>query len=246
MTEAEIEKQIDELLFRCSALGRLMTDDRSGNKMGDTAKTLCDEVYIKLTTGREKVIETKYFSKGNIMEEDALTLLSLDEEIMFKKNTICLSNDYISGTPDTYLGESIYKADRIYDTKCSWDIFTHYPKRRQPIDKKNEWQMHGYLWLTGASIATVDNCLVDTPKHLIYSAKLKLAYDMGVIDELTNPLYILECEKIDLLSYYDDIPNKNKNIKFDVLRDEFKIERIIERVIEARLFIKTELHKKLK
>ena len=50
----------DNHLFRCSALGRLMTNGRAKNEMGETCKSYLKEVYIEQKYGFRKDFKNKY------------------------------------------------------------------------------------------------------------------------------------------------------------------------------------------
>ena len=66
----------DNQLIRCSALGRIMTNDRSGKAMGQTAKTYLEELYLQVKYGIRKDVVSKYISKGLQVEDSAIAMLS--------------------------------------------------------------------------------------------------------------------------------------------------------------------------
>jgi hypothetical protein len=224
----------DQIKFRCSSLGHLMTESRSKSEpISETTKTHLIDVYVSEVYGRRTDISNKYIAKGNQVEDDSITLFSRVNKEFFTKNEKHLSNEYIKGTPDLFKGESIEKATEIIDIKSSWDIFTYFRTKGKDMNKLYYWQLMGYMALTGAETATLAYCLVDTPDTLVNDEKRKLHWKMGLIDD-QNPDFIEACEKIDKLSKYDDIPLKDKVYTINFERNETDINRIYQRVMEAR------------
>ena len=158
----------DKILFRCSSLGYLMTEPKNkSEKLSETTKTHLVDVYVANVYGRHTEIDNKFLSKGNAEEENAITAYSLVKKRMFKKNSKRLNNDFISGEPDLFIGESIHKADAIIDTKTSWDVFTYSRAKASPLNKMYFWQGMGYMALTGAKECTIAYCLINTPYQLV-------------------------------------------------------------------------------
>ena len=118
-------KNADELKFRCSSLGFLMTYPEK-KELPKGAITHAIDRFVSYRYGRHHDIFSRYITKGLMVEEDAITMYSRKHQQMFKKNEEIISNEFISGCPDFYEGESIKKADIITDIKSSWDIFTFF------------------------------------------------------------------------------------------------------------------------
>lgn len=233
----------DTIKFRCSSLGHLMTEARSKSEViSETTKTHLIDVYVSEVYGRKTEIFNKYISKGNQVEEDSITLFSRVNKEFFTKNEKHLSNEYIKGTPDLFQGASIDNADKIIDIKSSWDIFTYFRTRGKDMNKMYYWQLMGYMALTGAKSATLAYCLVDTPDTLLNDEKRKLHWKMGLIDD-NHPDFIEACEEIDKLGKYGDIPLKDRVYTIHVERNESDINRIYQRVMEAREWMNNNLFK---
>src|SRR5688572_14682194 len=183
----------DNTLIRCSCLGKIMTEARSKSEvLSETTKTYLRQLFREIKYDRKKEITTKYMEKGLMVEEDAITLYSLVKKRFFKKNEERVKNDYLCGTPDLFIGESIEQAKEIIDIKSSWDLFT-FPFPSDKINKDYFYQLQGYMFLTGAEKATLVYCLIDTPLTLINDEKRKLLYKMGVVTD-ENPDYMAACE----------------------------------------------------
>lgn len=223
--------------FHPSSLGLIMTNSRTKEPLGETAKKHLIECYIEHIYGRYKGISNKYIEKGLMAEEDSIDLYSLVKKRMFAKNTETLTNDFFVGTPDMFEGSEIRKADVIIDLKTSWDIFTFFSVIVKPIDPQYFWQLQAYMDLTGAKTAKLVYCLVNTPLKLVEDEKKKTMWKMGVIDEEADELYQTACNEIDRNSNYDDIPREKRYIEFTIDRDQDKIDAAHERVKLCREFL---------
>jgi len=226
--------QFSDTLFRACANHMLMKS--TPGKLHDNTKKYLLEIFIKEQYGRQKDIQNKYISKGLMVEEDSITLFSRFERNYYLKNEINLKNEYISGTPDLYLGESIEKADVIIDVKSSWDIFTFFNTTLKEVNEAYYWQLQSYMALTGAKTSKLAYCLVNTPEVLINDEKRKLLWKMGAISDLDNE-YIEASIEIDKISVYDDIPINQRVIITDIARDDYAIEKLYEMVKICRNFL---------
>lgn len=229
--------KFDDYRFHPSQLGLIMTESRTKEPLGETAKAHLLECWINQKYGRYKDITNKYLEKGTMAEEDSIDLYSLVKKKMFSKNKEMIVNDYFCGTPDLFEGDSIKNATLIIDLKTSWDIFTFYAVMIKGMDKRYFWQLQAYMDLTGAKTAKLVYCLVNTPYKLVEDEKKKLLWKLGVIDPETDSAYISGCNEIDKNSYFDDIPNEERYIEFTIDRDDEAIKKAHERVELCREFL---------
>ena len=188
----------NEINFRCSKLGALMTEPQSktakeAGELSETTKAYLREVYVQLLTGRKKEIESKYLDKGNAREEDALTMLNKylnetrDKKVLLKKNEFIIENKFIVGELDTFDGDDIIHANEIFDTKCSWDVFTFYDAVfNTKVDKDYYWQGQGYMALSGATKHTIAYCLLNCTHQQLMDEKKRLQYKFGVTVGITD------------------------------------------------------------
>lgn len=229
--------QPKDIKIRCSSLGYIMTNPRSKSEiLSETCKVhLCD-IMVSAKYGRQTDIKSKYITKGLMVEEDSITLYSRVTKTFFKKNEEWLQNDFITGTPDIYIGESIHKAEKVIDIKSSWDIFTFFRNHEAKLNQNYYWQLQGYMWLTGAKSATLAYCLVDTPDTLIYDEERKLMYQMGAATIETSE-YVEACKELRKNLTYEDIPLEERLISIDIERDEEAINSIMVRVLECRKYM---------
>lgn len=228
-------------LIRCSSLGLIMTDprDKAAKESGElskTAKSHLKSVYIDLKYHRKKDIVTKQMAKGIQVEEESITLLSRVQKKMLFKNEERLNNEYITGLPDIYEGESIHKATSITDIKSSYDLHTFLANIGEPLDSTYFYQLQGYMALSGANTAYIAYCLVDTPQSIIEGEKYRLLKSMDVISE-EDPAFKQAALQIELNMTFSDIPKEERVLIFRVERSETMISKIYERVEKAREFL---------
>jgi len=233
--------KFNNLLFRASGVGYLMTDprakaDKEAGNLSESAKTNCIDVYVSAKYGRHNDVQTKYMTKGNQVEEDSITLYSRLHKKFYKKNEIHLNNEFVMGTPDVFTGESITNAETVIDIKSSWDLYTFHRTNSKDINPIYWWQLQTYMWLTGARKAYLAYCLVNTPVAMIEEEKRRLFYKMNVATT-EDPTYLEACEELELSMTYDDIPLNERLIEYEIPRDDAAISRLSGKVIKAREFI---------
>ncbi len=151
--------------FRCSSLGKLMTEPRSKSEgvLSVGAKTFIRELAAQEIFGVEFEVSSKAIEKGIEVEGDSIDLLNSVRGLSLFKNTDRKSNDFITGECDLFDAE----AKRGHDIKSSWSIATFPITVADCEDRLYEWQMRGYMALWDADEWEVNYCLVDTPDRLI-------------------------------------------------------------------------------
>lgn len=209
---------------------------RDAGELSETAKAYLIKIYIQEKYGRSTDIESKYLTKGKDAEEDSLMLLSKYDGIIYNKNEEWLSNDYISGTPDIYTGESIHNAETIIDLKTSWNLDSFLANVSKPLNPMYEAQLQCYMALSNSQEAWIVYCLVNTPFNLIESEKKKLLYSMDVVSEL-SPAYLKASTELEHTMTFDDIPENERILKFKVPRNDEKIREIYQKTQKAREFL---------
>jgi hypothetical protein len=232
-----MELNFDNYLFHPSQMGRLMTDSRTKEQWGETAKEYLLECYVSHKYHRTKDFTNKYLEKGTLAEEDSIDLYSLVNKKFYAKNMDIIKNDFFIGTPDLYEGEGIYEAKVIIDLKTSWDIFTFFSSGFKKLNKNYIYQLQAYMDMTGASKAKLAYCLVNTPQHLIEDEKKKAFWRLGVIDSENDDRFQKACEVIEANGKYDDIPMEERIIEYSFERNQELIDLMHERIIEARKYL---------
>ena len=224
-----------EFKCRCSAIGQIMTNDRSGKQMGKTAQSYCETWIKEQLYSSKKEFSSKQTQKGNECEDNSIDFFADYFGLgMLMKNEQYYENDFITGTPDVVLPE------HIIDLKNSWDCFT-FPLFDNEIPNKDyEWQLQGYMWLTGRMNAKLVYVLSDTPAHLIEKEAYYWCKANGY-DEMDMDIYHKFVERMT----YKDTPANLKIKVFAFARDEEKIKAIQERVLLCREYV-NELLTKIK
>jgi hypothetical protein len=231
-------------------------------------QTYLKKLYREETYNRRKRLESKYILKGNLQEEEAITMYSMYINHPFSNNKERAYNEYISGEYDMYIGKDIYNVDEGFDTKCSFDLST-FPFPDDVLDWNYYWQNMSYMWLSGAKKWTTVYCLTNTPssmiEDMIYREKFKwegneipLWKKLEIINNNTfddktfasemmkqDAAPSLDSETEDNLKAVDVVNNfvpmelKERVIEKVVHFDESIPKRIIERVKLCRKFLVT-------
>jgi len=103
--------------IRASAVGQIMSDPRAKkDKLSATTMTYCQEWLKEQIYGVKKFNSNKYTEKGIQMEDKAIEYLSKLNSDFYLKNEESFENDFLTGTPDIILN------DTIIDIKCSWEF----------------------------------------------------------------------------------------------------------------------------
>jgi hypothetical protein len=251
----------DTYLFHPSAFHKLVTEPKTkaDKKAGNLSVTTISElrkIYREEKYQRKCGFESKYTDKGLIQEDNAITLVSRLEKRLYIKNTIRITNDYLTGEPDLVDNKDIMKCLRGCDIKCAWSLWT-FPFADDELSSAYEWQNHCYMFLTGAKEWETKHCLMNAPADLITNEKKAIWYKMGMPDE-SEAEYVEKCIEIEKNMIFDmgeflkenpygfdfhctdwqyDIPMSERVVTFLVKRDEAKIEKIKSTVERCRIYL---------
>jgi len=228
-------------LIRCSALGNLMTEpktkvDKEAGLLSATAKNMLRQVYVEAKYDRRKEIFSKPIEKGLNAEEDSITNLSVHDKEVYKKNETRLNNDWFTGEPDLYLGESIQNADTIIDIKTPYDLASFISNVGAEINFDYYCQLQGYFSLSNAKRGFIAYVLTNTPLHII---KRELEYLFKKMNVATNEAeeYKKAAAEYVWNVTFDDIPLSERIIKIPVKRDDEFIESMKRKVEKAREYL---------
>ena len=176
--------------------------------LSDTCISYLMEWYALNVYGKksiQKEFDIVYTKKGKLVEGDSLLLLSVVEGEIYQKNTERVENDYLSGEPDTYVGETIMTAEKIIDIKSSFDYPIFLDKINKSLDKDYEQQIQGYCDITGAAEGEVAYCLVDMPEIIMNDYKRKLLFSGAYISE-EDTRFLRDWEDFRHSMIFEDIP----------------------------------------
>jgi len=231
--------EIDNLIFRASSCFNLFSGSET-----ETFKKYIIKCYREQKYRRYKEINSKYFEKGKKGEEDAITVLSLQLKKMLKKNSVRLKNNFVTGEPDVFIGESIECADEGFDTKVSWELDT-FPTPNQKLTKQYEWQDIAYMYLTGAKKWSTIYVLLDMPTDMLMDMLYResfnhpenetpvyreleiinnFIYDKNKFNEIIEMRGLTpDCDKSEMIiNNFVEIPISDRTKTYDDYRDESK------------------------
>lgn len=189
------------------------------------------EKYRKWSVTKER--GNKYTAKGKAAEDDSIELISKLDGIIYIKNEEPVENEFFTGTPDLFLGESITNAEYIIDIKSPWDAETFFANLGKPLNPRYWWQIQGYLALSGAQVGEVSFCLVDVPEAILNQELERLARKLDCAT-LENAEYKYQAAELIHNLTFKDMPLEDKRIKFIVQRDDEAIERAKKKVQKCR------------
>ncbi len=170
-----------------------------------------------------------FHEKGNILEGEAIELLSKLDKVKYCKNTDVATNEYMLGKCDVYSPER----GAILDIKVAWNINTFLSTLNAPLKSLYWYQMQGYLELHDLAFGEVCFCLLNTPEDMVEREKLKMLnnYVFGVINRED---YEKGMESLELSLSYDKIPLKRRVIKFRVNRAPEIMPKVYKKVERCR------------
>jgi len=181
--------------MRASAAGLLLTNGKDELKLGASMITYLKKWYAEQKSGVRDEIDSKYFRKGNMCEDEAIDICAERFGLgILEKNIVHFNDEHFNGTPDVITDEF------IIDTKCSWDYVTFLDAITSPINKDYEAQLQVYMHLTGIKKAKLVYALLDTPAEANYGNDIfyshmpinerfysfELEYNEAMIEQMQN------------------------------------------------------------
>lgn len=203
--------------------------------LGDTCISYLKEVYIWEKYGKEPIggaERSKYTMKGKLVEEESIGILSRIDSQAYEKNTTRYRNDYLTGEPDIIISEDGIPT-KIIDIKSSYDFATLLANIGSPLNPLYKYQVQGYMALTGALEAEVCYVLVNMPTEIISAEKKKIFYALNAATE-DSPEYKRQIAKLENCMTFDEVPIRERVVRFPVQRDNLLIDKIYKRVAQCR------------
>ena len=207
--------------------------------LSDTCTSYLKEVYIFHKYGKEPIggaERSKYTMKGKMVEDESIMMLSRIDSIRYEKNDIRYKDSHFTGEPDIIVRNDQEMPEKIIDIKSSYDFATLLSNTGSPLNPLYRYQVQGYMALTGAKSAEVAYCLVNMPMEMINSEKKRLFYALNAATE-QSPEYLREIQRLENNMTFDEIPIKERVLRFPVQRDEELIDKIRKRVEQCRLWL---------
>lgn len=235
--------------------GDLLSKKNQKPELSAGVKTHLADIHKGAIFGRSKDVTNKYLTKGVQVEEKSITLYSNVCNKLFMKNEKHFSNAFIKGTPDNIQG-------KIRDIKSSWD-FSTFPMHKSEVPTADyEWQVQGYMELTGLEEAELIYCLIDTPikivedelrrmdwKHNIFDISGEVRNDCRdlVVEIVSNLIYTREgltefCHQSTSISEkwftdFHEVPDELRVKVFKFGRDQNMIDSLYDQIIKCREYL---------
>lgn len=197
-------------------------------------KMYAAEKYGKWSAFKDK--GNKYTLKGKMAEEDAITMLSRLDKMLYVKNDVRIENEWVSGVPDIIVASSYEKADKIIDIKCPYDAETFFVLLGKELNPQYWWQIQTYMWLTGAERGEVAYLLMNTPDYILNQEKQRLFDRVEAVTKEDAKYREEESVLINNLTF-DDMPLPDRRISFFVERDDQMLSKIPKRVEKCREYL---------
>jgi hypothetical protein len=209
--------------------------------LGDTCIDYLMEVYSYQTEGmvslNKESLETMAMLKGKVSEKEAGILLSVVDGEIYLSHKERISNDYLTGEVDFYLGESIYAATNITDIKNSFDYPTYLKKLHTGLEIGQTEQLQGYGDISGAKDLHIANCLISFTPSMIEDMKWKIMRKMNAVTE-ESPEFKVQWEILQKSMLFDHMhPNlRVSKIKIEPFT-ETEQQKVYDRVKYCREFL---------
>ena len=215
----------NEILFRASSIGHLMTDSRTKSEpLSKTAKSYIEKLFKEKEFGYYENISSRYLDKGIENEDIAIQMASEVFNWDFVvKNEVRFNNEFVTGEPD------ILTDNLLADIKCSWDMGTFPMFENEIPNKMYYWQLQTYMMLTDMPQAELVYCLTNTPFQIVEDEVRRAHWKLNLIDEDLDVR-----EAVQASHNFDHIPTELRVKRFIVEKDEQAFEKIKEKVKLAR------------
>lgn len=221
----ELFKDIKPFKLRCSGIGQVM-----GIKgLGKTGETFLNNWLTEQVYDRRKDFANKYTDKGIRMEDAAIEYIGQQLNLPCVKNEEWFEDEDLQGTPDIIIEEK----SLVIDNKCSWDCFTFPFYAKEIPNKDYEYQLQGYMALTGKQNAMLVYTLMDADSDLINSEARKLSWREGFGG-------LVESELLDKVRHdmtYSNLPDILRIKVFEISRNEETISAIRKRAQVCKEYI---------
>jgi len=216
----ELEDKPSLTVPQTEEMAELLVRKENSSKiiLSDTYISYLMEVYSWETTGKiavSKEMDIEFLQKGKAVEPASIELLSFIDDVPYKKNDQRVENDFLSGIPDVFAGESLIGCSKLKDLKSIWDYPGFLCKIHSGLANGNKEQVQAYGDITGCQDLEVVNALVDMPEITINDYKRRLMYKMEVATD-EDPEYKAAAAQMEWSMRFTDIPPHKRVFKMKV------------------------------
>lgn len=226
-------KNFDNLLIQCSMINSIMGVKKE-------SKSYLYDLYCHHKYGiRPKLLggqQVDRLVRGNLSEKDSVKLASIvtgEEYYRVKKK---VSSEYLTGSVDLLDADNYENATKIIEIKTISKLEI-LPKRIDSgAENSNIIQLQAYLALTGKNLGELIYCLPKYSDGVIAQQKDHLFMKMCK-DGIETEKFLTKWDMVESKLKFEDIPPKERVVRFVYERDEKMIEEIHEAVIWARKYL---------
>lgn len=228
--ELRTEKEDESIQHYYGKIAAAIDPPLSKTAINYLTKRFAYEKYAKKSAAKGRAMA--FHEKGNLLESEAIELLSRVDKTRYCKNADAVTNDFMLGKCDIFSPER--KA--VLNVKVAWNINTFLSTLNAPLKSMYWHQMQGYLELHDMEFGEVCFCLLNTPEDMVEREKVKMLnnYVFGIINRED---YEKGMESLELSLTYDKIPMKRRIIRFRVNRAPEIMPKVYKKVERCRVWL---------
>lgn len=199
-------------------------------KLSESPKAVCVDTFLKQEFGWSEVLTTPQILKGLMREDESIQVIGFATDQELTKNQHFFENDYIKGTPD------VLTEDRVIEVKTASDFKSFFTMDEEAVKAHYYYQVQAYMWLTGFDKADLYYVYLPETSEEIEAQKKSLSYRLSADSEVYKDV-VKQIEKNNSLFLSPEQCIK----KFEFVKNEQVIEKVIDRVKFANEFVFTKL-----
>lgn len=168
--------------------------------------------------------------RGTKSEKASLELVKRVTGKQFYRNKSILRNEFLKGQLDAIDGETLNESNMVADIKSCYSHFDFMKKiLSEEAIRADNFQMQGYLALTGKDYGEVYYCLADFTEQDIEMARKQLM-DILCPDGFVTDYFLEEWDQIYRSMMFQHVPDEERVIVRTVERDDKIIGKIYEKI----------------
>ena len=185
------------------------------------------------------VTEMKFSAliKGKLTEKSAKELLSEIDNCEYYSVKTSIKNEYLNGYLDILDAPTVELSSRIIEIKNCFDIVGFMLVSEKELPKSIWYQAQGYMAITDKDVCEVCFCLCDFPEFMINEQR-KIVFDAMCPDGIETDDFIKYWSTAEESMRFSDIPANERVFSVLVHRDDDAIQKIYERVVYCRKWLK--------
>lgn len=209
--------------------------------LSDTCIEYLMEVYAwetrRMISVNKEAIDAMQIRKGKEGEKEAITLLSRVDKQLYQQHKERISNDFLTGEIDAYLGKHIYAAHNVTDIKNAFDYPVFLKKINNGLENGQKEQVQTYGDITGAQDLYIANCLISFSPEMIEDMKYRVLRKLNCATT-ESPEFIEKWADFERSTNFEQIPIQQRVFKIKVEPfSDFERQKVYDRVKVCRDFL---------